>query len=339
MAGFSEILGQDHIREHFRRAAQQRNPANAYLIEGARGMGKHMLALAAAQVLQCERQDGTACGRCRSCIQAGSGNQPDIRFVTHEKPASIGVEDVRVQLVEDIRIRPYASPYKIYIIGEGEKMTVQAQNTILKTIEEPPSYGIVFLLTENRDIFLETIRSRCVIFPVRPLKRETVRRYLMEQKGIPDYQAEGVLTFAGGNLGRAVALASGDDFSGRKELVVRTAKKLCQMQEWELFGVSKNFLTNHNHNSSREENIENLDLLLLWYRDVYYYKSSCSEEYLYYREEAGEIERQAEKLSFHGCMQIMEDIEQAKARMQGNVNPELGMDRLLMDIYQLFHRA
>ena len=92
--------------------------------------------------------------------------------ITHEKPNSIGVDDVRDQLVGDVQIRPYNGKYKIYIMPDAEKMTVQAQNAILKTIEEPPEYAVIILLTDNEQGFLDTIRSRCVLIQLKPVPDE-----------------------------------------------------------------------------------------------------------------------------------------------------------------------
>ena len=152
------ILGQNHIIKHFENAIKMGKISHAYIINGEAGSGKMKLAVHFAKALQCEANNpdtsdgnmqfdfgegtgekkeitGVACGHCKSCHQTDSGNQPDIIHVTHEKPNSIGVDDVREQLVDDIVIKPYSSKYKIYIIDEAEKLTVQAQNAILKTIE------------------------------------------------------------------------------------------------------------------------------------------------------------------------------------------------------------
>ena len=99
-----------------------------------------------------------------------SGNHPDLIYVTHEKPASIGVDDVRRQINDTIQVKPYSSAHKIYIVDEAEKMTVQAQNALLKTIEEPPAYAVILLLTTNAEAFLPTILSRCVQLKLKPLK-------------------------------------------------------------------------------------------------------------------------------------------------------------------------
>ena len=171
------ILGQNHILRHFENAIRMGKISHAYIINGEEGSGKMNLAIHFAKALQCERNNsnkainedgeritvpGTACGQCKSCKQTDSKNQPDIKYITYEK-SGIGVDEIREQINDDIDIKPYSSPYKIYIVPESEKMTVQAQNALLKTIEEPPEYAIIILLTTNADTFLQTILSRCVM--------------------------------------------------------------------------------------------------------------------------------------------------------------------------------
>ena len=211
MGKFADIIGHEQIIHHLQSAISLKKVSHAYIFEGEEGMGKNLLASAFAQALQCREGDTEPCMRCPSCRQAATGNQPDIIRVTHEK-AAIGVEDIREKLCGDILIKPYSSPYKIYIVDEAEKMNVQAQNALLKTIEEPPAYGIILLLTTNSGKFLPTIISRCVTLKLKPLRDEEIRTYLMEKMQIPDYQAEICVAFARGNLGKACSLATSEDF-------------------------------------------------------------------------------------------------------------------------------
>lgn len=98
------------------------------------------------------------CQECHSCqTRLLPGNQPDIIRVLHEKPNSISVDDIRTQINNDVAIKPYSSKYKIYIVNEAEKMTQQAQNALLKTLEEPPEYVVILLLTSNLNALLPTI--------------------------------------------------------------------------------------------------------------------------------------------------------------------------------------
>lgn len=134
--------------------------------------------------------------QCHACRQVLSGNHPDLIYVTHEKPASIGVDEIREQINNTIMIRPYSSYYKIYIVDEAEKMTVQAQNALLKTIEEPPSYAVILLLTTNQDAFLPTILSRCVQLKLKPLRDSVVKEYLIQSLKVEEAQAEIYAAFA-----------------------------------------------------------------------------------------------------------------------------------------------
>ena len=137
MRRFADIVGQEQLREHLENAVRTGKVSHAYIINGERNAGKEFIAKTFAMAVQCEnRQDVEPCGECHSCKQALSGNHPDIIFITHEKPGTIGVDDIRRQINGDVAIKPYSGPKKIYIVSEGEKMTVQAQNALLKTLEE-----------------------------------------------------------------------------------------------------------------------------------------------------------------------------------------------------------
>ena len=138
------------IRQYFREMAGRDQVGHAFILEGDSGEGWRKLAEEFAATVQCEHRN--FCGRCPSCQAYQSGNHPDIIQVTHEKKDSIGVDEIRAQLVDDMAIKPYSSPYKVYLVDEAEKLTVQAQNALLKTLEEPPVYGIILLLTTNTEM-------------------------------------------------------------------------------------------------------------------------------------------------------------------------------------------
>ena len=175
MAGFRDIIGHNQIIEHLKNAIRMEKISHAYILNGENNSGKMMLAEAFAMALQCEAGGDEPCMECRSCRQAKEHNQPDIIYVTHEKPNIISVDDIRHQLNNDIVIKPYSSKYKIYIVDEAEKMNTQAQNALLKTIEEPPAYGIILLLTTNADSFLPTILSRCITMNLKTVQEELIK--------------------------------------------------------------------------------------------------------------------------------------------------------------------
>ena len=326
MAGFSEILGHEQIIEHLQNAIQMKKVSHAYILDGEEGAGKMMLARAFAQTLQCERGGTEPCGECHSCKQALSGNQPDIIMVSHEKPASIGVEDIRGQLCGDIQIKPYSSPYKIYIVDEAEKMTVQAQNALLKTIEEPPAYGVILLLTTNADAFLPTILSRCVTLKLRPVKSEVIRAYLMEKYQIPDYQADVCTAFARGNVGKAQRLAQSEQFAELKEHLIHLLRHLRDMEIYELTEAVRSA------SEYKAEIGDYLDLMALWFRDVLLFKATRQIDGLVFAEEIGDISAQAQKSSYEGLERILKALEKAKVRLKANVNFELTMELLMLTI-------
>ena len=326
MAGFQEIIGQEHIKEHLLHAMEQNKVSHAYLLQGELGAGKEFIARAFAAALQCERGTGNACGQCRSCKQIESRNHPDVIWVTHEKPNTIGVEDIRTQLNQDIEIKPYYGPKKIYIISECEKMTVQAQNALLKTLEEPPSYGLIFLLTTNAEALLSTILSRCVVLRMRPVEDSKIEEYLMNKLQIPDYKARVCAAFARGNMGKAKALAESEDFEHIKEEAVSLLKYIQDMEISEIIAAIKKI------NDYKFDISNYLDIIMVWFRDILLFKATKDPNALIFSEEIGPIKKIADRSSYEGIEMILESLEKAQNRLSANVNFELTMELLFLTI-------
>ncbi|WP_343247550.1 DNA polymerase III subunit delta' [Diplocloster hominis] len=326
MAGFQDVVGHEQIIDHLQRAIELNKVSHAYLFCAEEGAGKKLLAGIFAQTLQCEKGGVNPCMECHSCIQAAGKNQPDIIWVTHEKPNSIGVEDIRTQVNGDIQVKPYSSPYKIYMIDEAEKMTVQAQNALLKTIEEPPAYGILILLTESADRLLPTILSRCVTLNLKPVADEKIRKYLMEQLQVPDYKADLSLAFAQGNVGRAVKLATSENFNEIKDSALHLLQHIHEMELYEIISALKQ-ITDY-----RMDINDYLDILMVWYRDVLLFKATKDMNPLIFKEHINYIRQQADKSSYEGIETILEQLDKTKARLKANVNFELAMELLLLTI-------
>lgn len=326
MGGFKDVVGHKDIIQYMKTAVEQNKLSHAYILNGQRGSGKKMLARLFAMTLQCESGKSDPCGSCRSCVQAYSGNQPDIITVKHEKPNSISVDDIREQLNGDIMIKPYSSRYKIYIVPEADLMTVQAQNALLKTLEEPPEYAVIFLLTENADSLLATIRSRCVMLKLRNIKDKLVKKYLMEKMQVPDYQAEICAAFAQGNIGRAVMLAKSEHFNEIKDDAIQLLKYIDEMELHEIVSAIKQI------NKYKLEVTDYLDIITIWYRDVLLYKATKDVDGLVFSDELKYIKEKAKKSSYEGIEKILESIETAKQRIKANVNFDLLMELLLLTI-------
>jgi len=324
MNDFSEILGHDKIKEHLQNAIKLNKVSHAYIFNGESGAGKKSLAKVFSKTLQCEAKGDNPCNECHSCKQAESGNQPDIIWVSHEKPTSIGVEDIREQVIGDIQIKPYSSKYKIYIIDEAEKLTLQAQNALLKTIEEPPAYGIIILLTTNADTFLQTILSRCVQLDLKPVKDEVIQNYLIQNYQVPDYQARFAVAFAQGRIGRAVSIVNSKDFMEMKEHALHVLKYSNEMTVSELIDAVK-YVNNYKNNIN-----DYIDLMAMWFRDVLIFKSTNDANLLIFKDELTRIKKQAEKSSYEGLEDIVDAMDKAKLRLKANVNFDLTLELMFL---------
>lgn len=324
MPGFSDVLGHEQTIAHMKSAIEANKVSHAYLLAGEKGSGKKMLAGIFARTLQCEAHGSEPCGKCHSCIQAESGNQPDIIYVTHEKPGSISVDDIRGQVNGDIQIKPYSSPYKIYIIDEAEKLTQQAQNALLKTIEEPPAYAIIMLLTANEGMLLPTIKSRCVTLTMKPVPLPLIRQYLMEELQIPDYRADICAAFSQGNVGKARRLALSDSFGEMLEHALHMVKYISEMEPSDLVEDLKKI------NTYKMDIQDYLDLLTVWYRDVLMFKATCDANNLVFSNELNSIRDKAKDSSYEGLECIIKALEKAKVRLNANVNFDMAMELLLL---------
>lgn len=326
MAGFKDIVGQEQIKEHFRSALTSRKISHAYIINGEKSAGKEFIAKIFAQTLQCEKGGDEPCMECHSCKQALSDNQPDIIKITHEKPNTISVDDIRAQINNDVAIKPYSSPYKVYIMNEAEKMTVQAQNAILKTLEEPPEYAVILLLTTNVNSLLPTILSRCVVLNMKPVADDLVRKFLMEELQIPDYKAEVCVAFARGNVGRAKALASSEEFDNVKAEALSLLKYIQDMELYEIIAAIKKI------NDYKLEVNDYLDIMAIWYRDVLLFKATNDSNHLIFREEIQTLRKVAQRSSYEGIERVIQALDKAKNRLNANVNFELTMELLFLEI-------
>ena len=315
---FADIIGQENIKAHLKGAILAGKVSHAYIIAGEKGSGKKSIANAFSKTLLCDTGGNDACDNCISCHKSDTGNNPDIINVYKDPEKTVlSVEDIREQLVHTIDIRPYEHKYKIYIVHEAEKMNEAAQNALLKTIEEPPSYAVILLLTENAESFLPTILSRCIRLNIVPLPEETVKAEVMKRENLPDYMAETVAAFSRGNLGKALLLSGSNEFMDKKENVVRIARKLYDMTDGELMDEAKNIT------EDKENTKDFLSMLQIWYRDVLLYKSVRKREDLIFKGDAPLVEKQADALSYGAINKNLSAIEEAGAYLKANVTPAL----------------
>ena len=326
MAGFKNILGHKKVVESLQNAIMLDKVSHAYILEGEEGSGKMTTAEAFAMALQCEKGSKDACMECPSCRQSQTRNHPDIIYLQQTKERIISVDDIRHQINESVGIKPYSSKYKVYIIDHAEKMNEAAQNALLKTIEEPPQYVVILLLTTNKELLLQTIRSRCVALQMHPISDELISDYLQTVLGVPEDQAALCAAFAQGNLGKAANLSGSEDFVQIKLSTIQLMKRLREIDLYELTQAVKQI------GEYRLRISDYFDLMTIWFRDILVYKATSDANKLIFRDEVYDIKKQASISSYEGIQKIIDAIITAKTRINSNVNLELALELMLLTI-------
>lgn len=325
MLDFRDAVGHERVIEHLQTAIKKEKVGHAYVFNGEKGSGKRFLARTFAKTLLCEEGGINPCGWCKSCMQAESNHHPDIIYVTHDK-VNISVDDIREKVNQDIEIKPYSGRYKVYLIDDGDKMTEQAQNALLKTIEEPPAYAVILIMTENAERLLPTIRSRCVILDMKPITPEQIKKHLMEERKFPDYAAEMSARFSQGNMGRALRYASSEDFITMKEQVLSLLKRIDDLSLVEIMEEVKTFA------GHKLEINDYLDMMVLWYRDVLMFKVTNNPNVLLFKDDFSSIASQARTKSYEGIENIIKGIDKAKERLKANVNFDTTIELMLLTL-------
>ena len=171
---FETLLGNDRLKKNLSESLARGHISHFYLISGPKGSGKHTLAKLLAEAILCEGHH-KGCGGCVHCRKMRSGNHPD--FITVEDPEhkNVAVKIVR-QIRDDMFVRPNEAAYKIYLFPQ--ELGIEGQNALLKILEEPPSYGVFLLLTDNPDKLLPTVRSRCTELKLQALDEKIIRNQL-----------------------------------------------------------------------------------------------------------------------------------------------------------------
>lgn len=324
MYTFKEIIGNENIIKSMQSSISHQKVSHAYIIDGQQGMGKKLLANTFAKTLLCEDGGSDACCRCVSCRTFDSLNNPDLIFVRPEKTKAVGVSDVREQINQSVEIKPYQSKYKIFIIEDAGNMTEQAQNALLKTLEEPPSYGIFILLTNNLNSFLPTILSRCVVFKLKPLPFHSVENYMMKNLEISKQTAHFCCVYAQGSIGVAQKLSASEEFFNMRRKIIDIFSEIQGMDYVQLFRMAKEL------EEFKTSIQETLDIAYMWFRDLAVYKQTDDEDLLLQRDLSEQIIAQAQNRELDDILHNLELLWQTKRQLKQNANFQLAIEVLLL---------
>ena len=317
------ILGNEKIRHHLRESIIKKSISHAYILAGDKGIGKSKIAREFAMELICEKHTG--CGECPACRQFLADAYPDFFYMDAEGKESIGIDRIRENIVNDVSIRPYHGKVKIYIIDEADKMTVGAQNALLKTIEEPPEYVVILLLVRNMSILLETIRSRCIKLLLSAVSNDRIKRWLVE-KGTSEDLATVVASYSNGAPGIAKAMAESEDFAGMYNQNVEFLKKISEASINDILLFIEEL-------KKRTGGFKDfINFLRLWYRDICILKLTKKIDNLVFIREESIILRLSREYTLKKINSIIDLIDETETRLNSNVSGDTVMELLFIGL-------
>ncbi len=260
-----KLLGQDRARKILKGHLEKARYHHAYLFHGPAGVGKSTAAREFAHSIFCEEISQGYCGKCVSCHQFLTGNHPDYQEIEVED-RTIKIDVIR-ELRRSLTLKPFKSLYRIFVIRQAEKFTREAANSFLKSLEEPPSYVIFILTSDNRKLLLPTIISRSFPVAFNYLGKNIIESYL--ESKIEDRQKRKVLSeISGGSLGFACQLAEDDNFLEQRKELISLWSKMDRKSFLEVFNLVQWVEKEWNG-----DYVQFFQLLQYWLRDLFYWKN------------------------------------------------------------------
>lgn len=218
---FEKIIGNEKVKQYLETSIKQEKVSHSYMFIGINGIGKQLIAKDFAKKLLC--LDENCSNKCKSCIEFDSENHPDFTQIEPDGN-SLKIEQIR-ELQRRIQEKPIISNKKIYIINDSDKMTKEAQNCLLKTLEEPPEFAIIILIGSNESLFLDTIKSRCIILHFDKIQNEKLKSYMQNNYGLDNIDDE-VLKLFQGSIGKAIELKDKiSDYMQIEKIITNLGKK------------------------------------------------------------------------------------------------------------------
>lgn len=287
------LVGNQKIKQELQNYAYQQKASHSYLFYGQEGIGKKLFAQEFAKMLLCH--DVQEEQLCDSCVKFESHNHPDFTIVEPDGK-SIKIEQIRT-LQEHISQKPIISNKKIYIIDDSDTMTKEAQNCLLKTLEEPPEYAVIVLIASNESKLLATIKSRCMKIAFQNIAQEDMLAYL-QQQGIQETNPH-LLKLYNGSIGKAIRLQEKRALYEQIETIVRT--------------------------------LENQDIVEVWKEAEVLYKEKEMVQQLLEYMNILLLEKAIQQPIY---LPTIKAVEEAKRRVAGNANHDMSIDTMLLTIWE-----
>jgi len=306
---FDNIIGQSFAKKYLKSLINNDKLNSAYMFDGIDGIGKKKMAYELAKILlEIEHPE----------------NSPDYIDV-FPNGNSVKVDQIR-KLQSDIIIKPH-NKYKIYILNNAEKMTVEAQNALLKTLEEPPQYAIIILVTNNKEALLDTIKSRCDIVKFNSIPHNEMIGYLV-QNGIEEKKSTLLTSFSRGSLERALDLANSTEFTDMRDDVQKYIKVLFDKNTVDILELPNDI------DKYKSKIIDLLDIIIDYFRDIVLLKERVDRDMLINIDKINFLESISIKITYSQVSRIIGIIEEAKKKSRSNCNFNINMQVMFLNIYE-----
>lgn len=322
---FANIPGNARIKKILQAALLRETLPNSLLFIGPEGVGKMQTALEVAKALNCREMKDDACGDCEPCRTIAAGLFPDVMILRQDKNM-IKIDPIR-DLKQAAYLKPMTGGKRVFIIEEAEKMNVEAANTLLKVLEEPPAFSFLLLVTSNPYLILPTIKSRCQILKFAPIGKDDILGVL-KARGYPEEQAEGMALIAQGNLKRALNM-DWDEVREKREkawmlLLSMVARK-------DITSLLKSYAYRR-RSEFVEEFQQILEMLAAFSRDIMLVKEGGDIHHLLNPDYAEKISEAGTYLSVENAREIPGRVDQALHALKNHVNTGLLVSSLSISL-------
>ena len=307
---FNNIIGQDFAKKYLTNSIKKNKINHAYMFEGIDGIGKKKLSQELAKILlDTENVEST----------------PDYINI-HPDGNSIKISQIR-KLQTDIIVKPHKQ-YKIYIINQAESMTIEAQNALLKTLEEPPEYAIIILITSNKESLLDTIKSRCEIIKFLPISIVDLNNYLIT-KGIDKNRAQLLSTFARGSIEKAIELSESADFAIMRDEIQTYIEIMIDKDMIDILEIPTSM------EKYKNDSINVLDILINYFRDMMLLKEKVDKSMIINIDKITFIQNMSKKITYSQVSKIIDIIEDTKKKIRSNCNFNISIQVMALNIYEV----
>ncbi len=292
---FENIVGNNNIKQMLQKTVELQNVSHSYLFVGIDGIGKKLIAKEFAKMIMC-LEENKYCNKCKSCIEFDSNNNPDFIYIEPDGN-NIKIEQIR-QMQSKVIEKPIISNKKVYIINDAQNMTVEAQNCLLKTLEEPPEYITIILIASNENNLLSTIKSRCTIIHFDKIENKELKEYATNVIGISNVN-ENIINIFQGSIGKAIRLKDKLDIYENIENIIKN------MDNKNIIDILNGSEILYKSKDEIEEILEYINVILL--------------------------NQSKRNIKYVKCIDI---VENTKKRLKSNSNYDMCIDNMLFNIWE-----